>query len=306
MNKRLTEVERIRAEARLQTLRSIRAALEPGKVSGIVDKVGPEQSDIKGVIVSIMKLMDAEPEASSYHTASMKTLLKKAMELADAGENPEAEAMDFKDPAMHMAEDLEHEVQTMDDHRLIQEVQQLEQHMKEDLAKLPGAAAPSAHAPAPAAPMPAAPAPAQKAPALKTESSFPPKSEAPKPESEPSEDNSNDEEPEEKEDDKKDEKPEMKAEARLALLMSLPKSKRLEKAAQLKALAGVLEGDVRAVSQDNEINEVGSNPALSNDYEPQEDGSMKDVKAAALKSTVRELLAALEEDSEEEKEDDKN
>ncbi|CAK9251731.1 unnamed protein product [Sphagnum jensenii] len=327
MNTRLPEAKRIQLEARYQALREVAAALEPGKVSGIVDKVGPEQADIQGVIVSIMKLMDAEGGIGSYHTASIKTLLKKAYEMADAGENPESEAMDFKDPAMHMAEDLEHEVQTMDDHRLIQEVQQLEQHMKEDLAKLPGgsspAAAPAPHAAPAAAPMaPPAPAPHAAPVAPKSESPFPPKgAESPdgdtgdssfppkkkesteKPEAK-KEAPAKDESSEESEDDEKDDKPEMKAEARLALLMSLPKEKKLAKAASLRALAGVLESDVVPVSQDNEMNEVGTNPELKSHYESQGEGSMKDVKAAALKSTVRELLAALEEEKEDDKKED--
>jgi len=265
MNKRLPEVQRIALEARLKVLREVTAALEPGKVSGIVDKVSPEQTDIKSVIESIMKVMEAEPEAAKYHTAKKArtlAILKKAMELADAGENPEEEAMDFKDPAMHMAEDLEHEVQTMDDHRLIQEVQQLEEHMKQDLAKM------SPTAPAVAQTPPAA-APAEKL-------------EEPKAEEAPEEDEK-----------------EMKPEHKLALLMSLPKAQRLAKAAKLKALAGVLEGDTHEVSQDNELNRVDSSPALMKDYETEEDGSMKDVKATALKATVRQLLAALDDSTEE-------
>ena len=299
MNKRLPESQRLKLEARLQALREVSAYLEPGKVSGIVDKVGPEQTDIKGVIVSIMKLMEADPETSTYHTASIKTLLKSAMEMADAGENPEQEAQDFQDPAMHMAEDLEHEVQTMDDHRLIQEVQQLEQHMKEDLAKLPGAApvAPAAPSPFP---------PKSEEPKAEAPSPFPPKdsaskSETPEKKESPKSEEAPEEAPEEK-DDEKDDKPEMKAEARLALLMSLPKSERIAKAAKLKALAGVLEADEVPVSPDNEMGD--GNSELSDHYEPQGEGSMKDVKAAALKNTARQLLAALEdEEAKDEKED---
>jgi hypothetical protein len=293
MNKRLPEAQRLKLEARLQALRDVemmrKAALEPGKVSGIVDKVSPEQADIKSVVESIMKVMEAEPEVGKYHTANKAKLFaffKKAMEMSkmelnpDAGENPEEEAMHLKDPAMHMVEDLEHEVQTLDDATLSELVQKLEERMKSDLAKMPGASPIAATSNAPDVP-PAAPAPkAEKPPVAEKE-------EAPE------------EEESEKEESEDDEKPNLNPEQKMALLLSLPKSKRLAKAASLRALAGVLEGETREVSQDNEINEVNSDPSLMKDYEDEEDGSMKDVKAAKLKATARQLLAALEEDADE-------
>jgi hypothetical protein len=260
MNKRLTQKDRAALEARFKLLRT--AGMDAGKISGIVDKVGPDSPDIASVIVSLMKAMDASPEAGKYHLAARKNrlarILKTAMDMVenpDSDESPQEEAMDFQDPAMHMVEDLEHEVQTMDDHRLIKEVKQLEQHMKEDLAKMP-------------------PEHEHEAPPP-----FPPK------------------------DDK--EKPELSAEGRLALLMSLPKSKRTAKASQLRALANTLEKDIRDVSQDNEMDEHSGPHELAADYEDEEMGSMKDVKAADLKKTVKKILAAMDESAEEEKEEEK-
>lgn len=258
MNKRLTQKERAAMEARFKLLRT--AAMDAGKISGIVDKVGPDSPDIAGVVVSIMKAMDAEPEAAKYHTAARKArlarILKAAIDMSknpDAGENPEEEAMDFKDPALHMAEDLEHEVQTMDDHRLIKEIQQLEQHMKEDLGKAPGAS-----------------------PAASAEHEMP---------------------------EHHEEKHELSAEARLALLMSLPASKRQAKASQLRALANTLEKDTTEVSQDNQMDEKSGEPELADDYKNEGMGSMKDVKAAELKKTVKKILAAMDESAEEDKKD---
>ena len=347
MNKRLPEAQRLKLEARLQVLREVVATLEPGKAAAIVDKVGPDQSDIKGVVLSIMRLMDAEPGVAKYSTAnkSIKYLLKQAFEMA-GGDGPPApppeEELGAEDPGLgggadplDMVSDLSDEVQSMDDHRLVQEVKMLEQHMKEDLAKLPAfpgaeglGADPSAGAGLP----PAGPPPGAGAPP-----SFPPKAspalpptappieeeapeeeeadapfaeeapeeetpfeevaeEEPEDDSEPEESDESDDDSDEEPDEEPEEKKELKPEAKLALLMSLPKKQRLAKAAQLKALANVLEKDIREVSNDNEI--VGNpNDELAHDYEGEEDGSMKDVKATNLQKTVRQLLAALESSS---------
>jgi hypothetical protein len=108
------------------------------------------------------------------------------------------------------------------------------------------------------------------------------------------------------------EPPSLNPEQKMALLMSLPKSKRLEKAANLRALADALEMKEHEVSQNNDMH-GNPNDALAHDYETEEAGSMKDTgtKVANLKNALRQLIAASEEvekekeNEEEEKEDEK-
>lgn len=243
MQKRLTEQQRGALEGRYTQLR--RAALEPGKVGNVVDAVSPDQADIKNVVEKIMSIMQTQDGLGKYHVAKAQVaaLLKQAFEGAEElgapheQESPQEEEADLNNPVMHQVEDLEHEVQSMDDAKLMQEVNQLEHDMKQDLHQVaPEEGAPEGGPPA------------------------------------------------------------LSAEHKLALLLSLPINARKVKAAKLRALAGVLDSDEREVSNDNSIdNTEKSDEALVNDYKDEEDGSMKDVgKVAALKNTLRQLIAASE------------
>lgn len=307
MNKRLTDARRAALEARYMGLK---AALEPGKISNIVDAVGTEQADIKSVVERIMSLMNAEDETGKYHTAT-KRRLEAALRLAfdgvpakEEGESPEEEAKDLHDPAMHMVEDLEHEVQTMDDAHLQAEVEQLEADMKADLAgkksenhhetdheysdfkksalyphddKDPGFNSTLTHQ--------------QK---LHNEKLMDSSKRAP--ESFGDKTVSKNENP----------LPGMSPEHHMALLLSMPSNARRAKAASLRALAGVLDGEEREVSESNEMSDADESDSLAKDYDKEKDGSMKDVhaKKAALKNTLRSLIANAETE-EDKKEDDK-
>ena len=139
MKKRLTQTARAKYEARLKTL-LVKAFQEEGKVGSIVDAVGPEEASIKGVVEKLMTLMQAENGAGKYSVASLKkqkalAFLKKANEFLDGEETPLEEAHDLENPIMHPLEDLEHEIQTMDDDQLINDVELLEHHMKQDLGE---------------------------------------------------------------------------------------------------------------------------------------------------------------------------
>ena len=293
MNKRLTDARRAALEARYMGLK---AALEPGKVSNIVDAVGTEQADIKSVVERIMSLMNAEDGTGKYHTAT-KRRLEAALRLAfdgvpakEEGESPEEEAQDLHDPAMHMVEDLEHEVQTMDDAHLQAEVEQLEADMKADLAgEKPDQMGhhETGHEISASHPTYQQKADNQK---LMDSSKMTP-------------------EPFENKTISKNQNslPGMSPENHMALLLSMPSNARRAKAASLRALAGVLDADEREVSGNNEMSYDAEGDSLANDYEKEEDGSMKDVhaKKAALKNTLRSLIANAETEDDKKEDDDK-
>jgi hypothetical protein len=254
MQKRLTDAKRAALESRYKRLKQVRAYLEPGKVSNIVDSVSPEEASIKNVVEKLMSLMDAEDGLGKYKVASKAVAKKKLTSLVrkafaedahEADESPMEEAKDLQNPILHPVEDLEHEVQSMDDEHLTHEVEQLEDDLKQQMA------------------------------------------------------GHDDETPVE------EEKPELSPEHKMALLMTLPKQKRFAKAANLRALANALEMAEHEVSNDNFINNTEkSDEALANDYQGEEEGSMKDTgkTTAALKATLRQLIAASEEVSNEDEE----
>ena len=268
MKKILAGEKRAQLEARHKALKNAVAAMEAGKVSGIVDNVSVDNADIQGVVEKIMKIMEAEPDVAKYQTASKKKtnfvkFLKNAFEMLNKeDESPEEEAHDLTDPAMHIFEDAEHEAQTLDDPSLMEEVEKLEEHVKSILNK---------HKEAPHGEHPVAKMP-----------------EAPKHELHG--------ESEAKDGVPTHDSPEHK----LAKLKALPKQQRLVKAAKLKALAAELEHEDE-VSQNNNM-DGDKNDALMNDYKDEEYGSMKDVKAA--KKDIKVLLAAMEDMQDEKKKDE--
>ena len=145
MAKRLTDAKRAEFENRLRKI--IKAfQQEPGKISAIVDRVGVGNSDIKKAVEDIMRAMETEDGLGKVSASMRKklatALIRQAEGLLDENESPLEEANDLSNPVLHPVEDLEHEIQTMDDQRLIDEVNLLEEHMKEDLNQPPQADAP--------------------------------------------------------------------------------------------------------------------------------------------------------------------
>jgi hypothetical protein len=265
MKYRLTDTRRASLESRLLKLR---AYLEPDKVSNIVDSVSPDQVDIKPVLDKIIKYMEGAEDSTSIKekkAALQAALVRTAFEMGEAPhkESPMEEEKDLQNPVMHQVEDLEHELQTMDDDTLMQEIEQLEERMKQDLhldQNSPEGQGEDEHAEAP--------------PVEET------------PDSAPEED---------------EEMPKLAPEQKMALLMSLPEEIRAKKAASLRALANALEPYDREVSQNHNMH-GDENDALMHDYEDEKMGDKRDVQAA-LARKVASLIKLAEETEEEEDDD---
>lgn len=247
MKRLLSNEKRASLEARLKELRQTVANLTTDSVSDIVDKVSPDDSDIKGVVTKITSIMESSEKTASKEKQIVNILKQAFIAAHEKDETPAEEGKDLASPVMHPFEDAEHEAQTLDDPSLMAEIEKVENHVKNILDRHdPLRHDDSLHS--------------EEAPMKEHKTAL------------------------------------LSSEQKLALLMSLPKDHRLAKAANLRALAGVLEGDATEVSQDNCMTDQPNGEMLAHDFEDEELGSMKDVQHTAnLQKGIKTILAAMEE-----------
>lgn len=282
MKQRATSAKRAELEKRYAQLKQI-ASYDPKKIDELTDRVSEDDANIQSLVENFMGKMEATDGAGKYKVpapskfAAFKQAFSKlvhAFELDapkyDSGESAEEEAHDLHDPALHMVEDLEHEVRTLDDATLEALVEEIEKRMKEDLKH----------------------------------EHFP--------------------QHEDKEDMSKnidneiaEKQAKLAALTRVENLVSASKAERISKAAQLRALADLLEHDDKKEDDKEDKGEkkdfAPANPAeRAEKSEELKDGNKADEKseektaASAIKQFVKQIIAELAEEKEDDDKEDKS